>query len=439
MLRRIISCLCTWLSACVLLVVSLAVIEFGLRLVNLFSPRSEKEGEAQLPLVGSSPVLYRELVPGKVEYRLVRHLATPSPPKSSEQPRHQAAGKTVQYECQRIVRKVRFRVNRWGLRGADVVVPKPDHTYRILCLGNDNLVAPEHEETELAVHWLQQTLQASSRLDIEVLNAGMPSGCPLQWYLAYTRRWRSLQVDLILIHLQYRDLLLDEMVREALATKVTNLSQTDGPSSSGAYSWRSLWARTRHELLLVDKTLCLLSKLWEHSALSFQVREECLWSDYWRWHKTTRIRLAWQPLEQLASLCHRQGIGLIVWCTPEPWCLSETACALGDARLRHGMLPHAKADAAQVMNYLLEACAERRIPALSALSVFPMGEKIHAWFYADEPRWTASAHKAVGQFLAEQLLLGWPGPWHPEYHTQNRIYNQMDVRRSSDPVPYLDQ
>jgi hypothetical protein len=111
---------------------------------------------------------------------------------------------------------VRIRTNEWGLRGSMVDVPKPRGTFRILCLGGDNLFAPDLGEEQTLPMALQRYLAQHTALQVEVLNGGCPHAGPLTQLLRYKTHLSALQPDLVLLCLSVDDLQHDLDVRGAL-------------------------------------------------------------------------------------------------------------------------------------------------------------------------------------------------------------------------------
>lgn len=105
--------------------------------------------------------------------------------------------------------RVRYTTNNLGVRGsADVEIPKPEDTYRILGLGDSFTfgVGVEDDETFLAL--LEDQLQTDATADkrIEVVNAGV-AGWGTSHQLAYLiDRGFALEPDLIIIGTHTNDL-----------------------------------------------------------------------------------------------------------------------------------------------------------------------------------------------------------------------------------------
>ncbi len=98
------------------------------------------------------------------------------------------------------------RTNSFGLRGAEVIVPKPLGTFRIVCLGDETVLAEQLPEQLTFCHRLQELLQSQSQTPIEVINAGVPDFCPALSYLQVKQQLLALQPDVLIAHWDVSDL-----------------------------------------------------------------------------------------------------------------------------------------------------------------------------------------------------------------------------------------
>ena len=75
-------------------------------------------------------------------------------------------------KCRDSKRDVPIRTNSLGLRGPEVIVPKPSGRFRIVLLGDETIFAPETLEADHAARALKELLQQQTQVPIEVVNAG---------------------------------------------------------------------------------------------------------------------------------------------------------------------------------------------------------------------------------------------------------------------------
>ncbi|WP_437227814.1 hypothetical protein SH661x_000569 [Planctomicrobium sp. SH661] len=111
---------------------------------------------------------------------------------------------------------IRIQTNEHGLRGPSVIVPKPRGTYRVLCMGGDNVFGSEIPEKETLPGRLQRALNMQAGMPVEVINAGCPNAGPLINLLRYRTHLAALQPDLVILCLSEEDLGFDRDVRGGL-------------------------------------------------------------------------------------------------------------------------------------------------------------------------------------------------------------------------------
>ena len=106
-----------------------------------------------------------------------------------------------------------LETNSFGLRGPEVAVPKPRGVFRVICLGDETTVAAHLPPDQTYCARLQERLQAQTQLTIEVINAGIPHGCPLTEYLLLKQRLIGLQPDVVMLHIDPTDVRDDRAIR----------------------------------------------------------------------------------------------------------------------------------------------------------------------------------------------------------------------------------
>lgn len=109
--------------------------------------------------------------------------------------------------------RVELRTNAFGLRGPEILIPKPAGVFRVVCLGDDTTIARHLTEDETYCERLRVHLQERTQLQVEVINGGLPGGCPLTGLLLLRHRLLGLQPDLVLQHVDPTDVDDDRLVR----------------------------------------------------------------------------------------------------------------------------------------------------------------------------------------------------------------------------------
>ena len=119
---------------------------------------------------------------------------------------------------------VSFKINSFGLRGPEIVLPKPAETLRIVCLGDETIFAASMSDEVLFGARLKAHLQPYTQQMIEVINAGLPDSCPLLSYLQLKHQLLALQPDVLIAHLDPSDIADNAKYR-----RLTDLDSNETP------------------------------------------------------------------------------------------------------------------------------------------------------------------------------------------------------------------
>ena len=145
-----------------------------------------------------------------------------------------------------------LRINRHGLRGADVAPERAPGTTRVICLGSSVVFGPESGDTELFTTQLQRLLNddaAAGAARVEVLNAGVPGRSARSVELSLRHRDARFRPDVAVIYAVANDIgiaLWELGVRDPTALPVA-------PSAvARAHPLKRLW-RTRSTLYVAGR------------------------------------------------------------------------------------------------------------------------------------------------------------------------------------------
>ena len=207
-------------------------------------------------------------------------------------------------------REVLLQTNSFGLRGPEPHQPKPAGTFRVVCLGDERTIAAEAPLDETYCARLQERLQSRTNLRVEVINAGLPGGCPLTELILLSHRLIGLQPDLVLVHLDATDISDDRLIRP-----FTFVDDAERPVA--AIHPRLRGSRTSpllslsQEFRLVDLARRQLASTWEQRTAA----ADTSWNES---DRSVHIEQALQPLNDLKHLAGGAYSELVVSTISDP-------------------------------------------------------------------------------------------------------------------------
>lgn len=312
-------------------------------------------------------------------------------------------------------RPVPIRINSFGCRGAEPVIPKPTGTYRVLCLGDDTTFARELPEHETYTELVRARLQERTELTVEVLNAGLPDGCPLTSLLRLRHDLLTLQPDLVLLHFDLSDLTDDHRIRRhaRIDSKLGPLSATH-PRLDQATA--EAWERLEDEFLLVR-------------YLRYSTSEECL-EDVWpspqptlatesgkylwlsqessKWQQP--LEYAWSPVPFMRDLLAGSYAELLVATCPKAWQISPNGGSR-ELRKRLGIPDGAVYDSREPVAAVQQLAAADGIRFLDTTRWFEAEPSPERLFGRNYDGLSAEGHALYGAILAEFVFRAFPENW----------------------------
>lgn len=152
---------------------------------------------------------------------------------------------------------VEVSTNALGLRGPEVVVPKPPGRYRILALGDSFTFGWGAEFDDAWVARVARGLQATDGRAVELVVAGVPGWSPPQEFVFLEQRGLDLQPDLVLWQLCSNDLLeMERLELELDERRLPVAVRAEPPLTAGL---REDWLQ-RFKMLDDDKQARVLSQ-----------------------------------------------------------------------------------------------------------------------------------------------------------------------------------
>jgi hypothetical protein len=358
-------CVRNLLGATIALAGLLALAEVGLRIARLMEPPAVATTESgSLPLAIPSASTGWELLP--------------------------AARATSQSESGV---PVLFRTNSLGLRGDEVSVPKPSEVYRIVCLGDEALLAPGVAEEQSLPGRLQQRLQSTTRYSIEVLNAGLPQGCPETALLHVRLRLLALQPDLVILQIRASQIEADQTQRKWLIRDRQGQTLTCSHPELHRGPRELPVADLRREFALFDWAWTQAGEQWSRPTPGPLRRSP----------RPSRQSLEQMlaPVDSLAALCRTTASAFVV-------CLAPANEAEGRLELDGGGPVHAAAFA---------WLAQRQIAVVDGSHALRSTDD----FLETTAGWSPVGHARLADFVASQIVQHLRGPWSRPYPSSDIV------------------
>jgi hypothetical protein len=312
--------------------------------------------------------------------------------------------------------EVSWSTNSLGLRGPEWTIPKAPGVFRILCLGDENILAPEVEDHETACAVLQELLQSRCRLQVEVVNAGVPGYCPLLEFLQLRNQLGSLQPDVILLNFDMSDVADDHRHRcyahvgsdgLAIACSCPELE------SPGKTTVQSLYER--FELIKMGREY-LQHALPEHDrssdsrdinapagAYAWLADDPPDWSLY--------IRQALAPIEHAATCAAGFRARFLLATYPAPWQVSAIASSGPGVRESAGIGRDAHLTSRAAFDALQAFAQQRRIRYLDASPAFLAVRTPERLYMENAPRFSRDGNKFYAYQLANFVMAQVPEVW----------------------------
>ena len=332
---------------------------------------------------------------------------------------------TAKVACRDSRKQVEVRTNSHGLRGPEIVVPKPADTYRIVLLGDETIFAPETPEAEHCTRLLAGLLQQRTPVQVEVINAGLPGGCPLTEYLLFKQRLLALQPDLVLLHFDWSDVSDDQQLR-----RQTRCDRAGTPLSCPYASLVATKRVTapldnlRQQFRLIDWGLTATSHQWKQQLAEQAASTRDTAANPYAWLREERlaanvaVQQSFDPIADLARLSHSAHFQLAVVTSPKPWQVSSRCSAGKGTRLASGVADDAHFRSRAPFDCLADYVTGLRLQYADASMVLMNGREATANFLRYAPRWSPAGHRRVAEFLASFLDERVPGPWNGRYFPQ---------------------
>jgi hypothetical protein len=305
-------------------------------------------------------------------------------------------------------RPVSIRTNSLGLRGDALRIPKPSGVFRILYLGDETVFAGEFEEADCFYQLISKELLAKTGRQVEVVNAGLPSYCPLLSYLHFKHNLASLNPDLVLLNIGMSDVADDHYYRrhttvgpEGVPLLCTNPSFQTPAETSPASAGGSL--------LLIQALKQRLGSLPADDDRESDAGELVTAAGRYAWTREDRpewrvyVSQSLSPITHLADLLNQLSCPFVVTISPVPWQISARAMPDPAAREKWGIPPGQVYDPQLAMTPIIEFLNARAIPYCDVTPRFQADPEPERLFLETTPRFSRQGHRLFAKVVADYL------------------------------------
>jgi hypothetical protein len=346
------------------------------------------------------------------------HLTVPSWQTNFELKPHAVA----EVKCRDSKSKIEVRTNSLGLRGAEVAIPKPPQTYRIVVLGDETIFAPETSEDDHFVRQVGELLHQRTRLNVEVINAGIPGACPLTEFLLLKQKLLAIQPDLVILHYDWSDVMDDRQLRrrtrsDAQGTPVSCAHLTLQPVNRKPHPLDHL----RQQFRLVDWGLVAAGEQWKQQISKQAATSRDMGTNAYAWLRKEQLQndvtlgQSFRPIMDVARLAQGANFQLMVVTSPKPWQVSTKCTNAAGVRLKCGVSPDAVYPNRAPFDALSAFTANVNLPYLDLSPALTETDRPETNYLRYAPRWSPSGHHRVAEHLAAFLVERIPGPWNSRY------------------------
>lgn len=390
MIRRVFTRLKPFGLALVVLALAPCVIEFVLRLSACQSGFSDDESGDDVATIPSWHT-HHELAP------------------------FQAIDRPAESSADEPAETVEFRTNSIGLRGSEIVVPKPDGVFRVVCIGDETVLAAEIAEKDTFCKVLERQMQALSSGRIEVINAGVPDYCPVLSFLQVRHRLAGLDPDLIIAHFDMTDVWDDQRFR-----RLTDIDASEQPLVC-------INPSLSNEPRIRPLTENFLTWRWAQDSLGGvfggaadrpgddaygERRTQFAWLSDESGEATLPLSLALSAWQHLADFCRGRNTRLILAVHPAPWQVSPTASPGARQPHLNGVYPGTEFDSDLPFERIREFAREQQLPLCDVSPAFRGTRNPDDLFQTKTRGFSPAGHELYAAQLVSTLrrVLSGPSP-----------------------------
>jgi hypothetical protein len=287
------------------------------------------------------------------------------------------------------------RTNSFGLRNAEVDVPRDSRVFRILCLGDETTLAADLPEPKTYARFLKQDLEDQSSTTVEVLNAGCPGACPTIAALQLRHHLLVLQPDVILVHLDPGDLTDENQIRRHVERSASGIpTNATHPALAGK---TGVACQLDEQFLIVRTVREMLFDVWKSGRSGTERGPKDGAEQDLSPASGDPVENIRQSLVAMRRMAESQSAVLIVATTEN----SEANAA----RRRK----NSRSESNWPPQSLVDACAREKIPLIDVSSQVQQADREEA----GAKRLSAAAHEEYARVVAGEILRRFTGETAP--------------------------
>lgn len=302
-------------------------------------------------------------------------------------------------------RPVDIRVNSLGFRGPEISARKAEGTLRIVCLGDETTLGLHLPEDEIYPGQLASQLAQKTGWSIEVLNAGVPQGCPLTSLVRLRQHLDRIKPDVVLLHVDVSDALDDRRCRPHVRVDDAGhpIAVMHPSCRAKSHSWTELegdfavlaWVRSR-------LTRELLAERDEPPSVTFR-ESLAAWPSGKSLEESDVLPAALSPLLELREVSQSVGAEFVISTCPNDWqCAQLLRSSEGNASAGEDARTLLRRPSAAVHR----AATDGNIPFVDATAAFLSAPDPASLYDRATGQLSAAGHALYSQVLVDFLTGG---------------------------------
>lgn len=305
--------------------------------------------------------------------------------------------------------RVLWKTNSLGFRDREIQIPKPPGEFRIVCLGDEQILGQFLSDDQLVDRLLEQQLQSSTRMEIRVINAGIPGYSPVLSLIELRNQIVGLQPDLVIFCWNMND------VAEEYSHRRSVHFDRQGQPVASSHPQYGLTVRDRTQDLLLTPNYVRTGLAWllSERILSKPEPDIAHPSGAYLWLKdnapdwTMHTQQSLDSIDRMSQICDSIFSEFAVILVPAPWQVSPEACS-PQIKQQFGLLKDDYCTSTKPVDGILEYCATGTIHCLDLGPRFRGEIDAHQLFLENSLDLSPLGHQILAEGIAEFMMQRFP-------------------------------